>query len=124
MRKLALLALALGLAVVPSGHDDSAPATAGAPATTDAIAASDSRSATITIEDFDFGDPIAVAVGDAVTVINRDGAPHTWTADDGSFDSGTISGGDSFEFVFDTAGEFGFRCAIHPSMTGTITVTG
>ena len=85
---------------------------------------SSGSSAEIVIEDFDFGDPITVSVGDTVTVTNQDGASHTWTSDDeGVFDSGTISSGDSFEHTFDAAGTYGFFCAIHPSMTGTITVS-
>ncbi len=55
---------------------------------------------------------------------NTDGASHTWAAVDGSFDSGTLAEGDSFEFTFDEPGTFEYRCNFHPSMTGTITVTG
>jgi plastocyanin len=80
--------------------------------------------ASITIEDFDFGDPISVAVGQTLTITNADGVPHTWTAADGAFDSGSISGSSSFEFAFDAVGEFEFFCTIHPSMKGSITVEG
>lgn len=80
--------------------------------------------AQIIISGFDFGDATTVSVGDEVTVVNRDGSAHTWTSSDGAFDSGVISGGGSFSFTFDTAGEFAFFCAIHPQMTGAITVTG
>jgi plastocyanin len=56
-------------------------------------------------------------------VTNTDAASHTWTAVDGSFDSGTLAEGDSFEFVFDGPGTFEYFCNIHPSMTGSVTVT-
>jgi len=64
----------------------------------------------------------SVAVGDTVTWASVDSPDHTVTADDDSFDSGTLSDGDTFEQTFDEAGEFAYHCEIHPSMTGTITV--
>jgi plastocyanin len=33
-------------------------------------------------------------------------------------------GGGSFRFSFHDAGEYAFFCTIHPTMTGSITVTG
>lgn len=68
-------------------------------------------------------DAIEVAAGDTVTWASVDSPDHTVTADDGSFDSGTLSNGDTFEHTFDAAGEFTYACQIHPSMTGTVTVT-
>jgi plastocyanin len=79
---------------------------------------------TIEIEGFSFGAPLAIAAGTTVTVINRDSVPHTWTADDGAFDSGRIAPGGSFSITLSQTGEFTFYCQIHPSMTGSITVTG
>lgn len=65
---------------------------------------------------------LTVAAGDSVTWESVDSPDHTVTADDGAFDSGTISNGDTFEQTFDEAGEFAYHCEIHPSMTGTISV--
>jgi plastocyanin len=65
---------------------------------------------------------LTVAVGDSVTWASVDDPDHTVTADDDSFDSGTLGNGDTFEQTFDEAGEFAYHCEIHPSMTGTITV--
>ena len=79
---------------------------------------------TITIADFAFGGVTEVAVGTTVTVSNTDGTPHTWTADAAGFDSGSLGQNDSFEFTFTEAGEFTYHCNFHPSMTGTIVVTG
>jgi len=79
--------------------------------------------AVITIEGFAFSDPISVATGQAVVVTNNDGALHTWTDRDGAFNA-AIDGNDSFEFTFAAAGEYEFFCSIHPSMTGSISVTG
>ena len=78
----------------------------------------------ITIANFAFSGVTEVAVGTTVTVTNTDGSPHTWSADDGAFDSGAIGPGESFEFTFTEPGEFAYFCNFHPSMTGTITVTG
>lgn len=78
----------------------------------------------IAIADFAFVGDQQVPAGGRVVVTNTDGASHTWTAVDGLFDSGTLAEGDSFEFTFDEPGTFEYRCNFHPSMTGTITVTG
>ena len=55
---------------------------------------------------------------------NDDSATHRIKSGDGSFDSKDLKNGDSFEHTFDTAGSFAYVCGIHPSMKGTITVTG
>jgi plastocyanin len=64
-----------------------------------------------------------VKVGTTVTWSNGDAVGHTVTADGGAFDSGTIAPGTSFSRRFGSAGTFAYHCKIHPSMTGTITVT-
>lgn len=65
---------------------------------------------------------ITVAVGDTVTWANSDAQNHTATADDGSFDTGTVSSGSPKSVTFSTAGTFAYHCKIHPSMTGTVVV--
>ena len=65
---------------------------------------------------------LTVKVGDTVTFTNADDFAHTFTANDGEFDSGRVDGGGSFEFTPDAAGEIAFHCKIHTNMTGTITV--
>lgn len=67
-------------------------------------------------------DPITVAVGATVTWTNEQGFDHTVTAEDGSFDSGDIATGDTFEHTFDTAATFTYVCSIHPNMAGTVIV--
>ena len=54
--------------------------------------------------------------------INRDSAPHTATADDGSFDTGELQEGKLKSETFKEAGEFTYFCSIHPNMHGTIRV--
>ena len=100
----------------------SAPATTTAPETT--TAADDGAGARITISGSSFGGPVTVSVGEAVEVTNNDALPHTWTSEDGVFNSGTLSEGDTFSFTFEEAGSYPFICSIHPNMTGTVNVEG
>jgi plastocyanin len=78
----------------------------------------------VTISDFSFQPPVVtVRVGDAVVWTNRDPAPHTVTADDGSFDSSVLSGGEVFRLIPDRRGDFPYFCTLHPFMRGTLRVT-
>ena len=77
----------------------------------------------VSIAGFLYGpDPIEVAVGTEVTWTNTDAAPHTATADDGSFDTGMLEEGDSGTATFAEAGEVPYHCTVHPEMTGTVIV--
>jgi plastocyanin len=82
-----------------------------------------SGEATLTIADFTFGGDLTVPAGATVTVVNEDSVTHTVTADDGSFDSGGVSGEGSFTAPTD-AGTYPFHCNIHPNMTADLTVEG
>lgn len=80
-------------------------------------------SAAVEISGFAFSPSnLAVAKGTTVTWTNKDSVGHTVTS--GSFDSGTVPNGGTFSFTFTQDGTYGYHCSIHPSMTGTITVTG
>lgn len=68
-----------------------------------------------------------IDVGDTVMWMWTDaGMPHTVTSLAGaheSFNSGTLTGvGQNFSHTFTTAGVSSYRCSIHTSMQGTITV--
>ncbi len=77
----------------------------------------------VAIAGFAFAPPdVTVTVGDTVTWTNSDATAHTATADDGSFDTGTIGANGTGTATFSTAGSFPYHCKIHSSMTGTITV--
>jgi plastocyanin len=65
---------------------------------------------------------ITIAVGDTVTWTNADVQGHTATADDDSFDTGTIGGNASKSATFSAAGTVAYHCKIHPQMTATIVV--
>ncbi|MGH2652131.1 MAG: plastocyanin/azurin family copper-binding protein, partial [Actinomycetota bacterium] len=65
---------------------------------------------------------ISTGAGHTVTWIFDDtGLGHTVTADDGSFDSGTMSSGE-FKRTFDGPGQIGYHCNVHARMKGTIVV--
>ena len=67
-------------------------------------------------------DPVVVQAGGKVTWQNEDAAPHTATADDGSWDTGTIEQGKIGSETFKDAGTFAYFCEIHPTMRGTVEV--
>lgn len=62
---------------------------------------------------------LEVKAGEAVRFVNQDNAPHTATADDGSFDTGRLNNGQSIEVEI-PAGEHSYKCNFHPSMQGVI----
>lgn len=77
----------------------------------------------IEIKDLAFEpDTITVSKGTKVTWTNNDSVDHTVTADDGSFDSGTLGVGKTFSYTFNKTGSLSYKCTIHPSMTGTVKV--
>ncbi len=78
----------------------------------------------IVIKDFKFEpQTLQVAPGAKVTVKNEDGAAHTVTAGDGSFDTGSITGSGQAEVAAPGAGQVSYRCDIHQYMTGVIQVS-
>jgi plastocyanin len=67
---------------------------------------------------------VSVSVGQQVRWHNSDSIAHTATQNGGAFDTGFISPGQtSAPITLSTPGAIGYHCAIHPSMTGTLTVT-
>jgi plastocyanin len=81
------------------------------------------RSAKVEIVEFTYEpDPVTIEEGGKVTWINRDSAPHTATADDGSFDTETLEEGKLKSETFKKAGSYPFFCEIHPDMRGTVEV--
>ena len=64
---------------------------------------------TVTAQNVAFDpDELTVKVGDTVTFKNGDDFAHTFTADNGEFDSGGVDGGGSFDYTADAAGEIAF----------------
>ena len=72
--------------------------------------------------------PVQVSVGTTVTWTNDDAQPHTVSSGqnatpDGTFDSGIMAPGATFEHTFTEAGEFPYFCLLHPNMVGTVSVS-
>jgi plastocyanin len=77
----------------------------------------------INIQGFAFSPgSLTVAKGTVVTFTNNDNTSHTATADDGTFNTGTIAAGATAKITFGTAGSFAYHCNFHRGMTGTIVV--
>lgn len=78
----------------------------------------------VTIEDFTYiPATITIKKGDSVAWTNKDTAPHTATADDGSFNTGRIEEGHEEPATFNDVGTFAYHCSFHPGMHGTVVVT-
>ena len=65
---------------------------------------------------------VVLGVNSTVTWVNNDDAPHTVTANDGSFNSGNINAGQSWAHTFTTPGTYTYYCSYHPWMKGTVVV--
>jgi len=61
-----------------------------------------------------------VTPGTVIVWTNGDGAPHTATARDDSFDTGRLDEGESGEVTFDRPGTFEYVCDFHSWMEGRI----
>jgi plastocyanin len=77
----------------------------------------------VTIQGMQFS-PAAMQIkaGDTVIWTNADDRDHTVIATDGSFNSGNLPSGQSFQHQFPTPGNFSYFCKYHPRMKGTIIV--
>jgi plastocyanin len=82
------------------------------------------QTAQIDIDNFSFS-PSTLTVQKGTTVVwtNRDDIPHTVVSSDGrSFKSQALDSDDAYSFTFDTAGQYGYFCSLHPHMQGTVIV--
>lgn len=115
-----------GKTVAPAATTTKAPQATGTAAATSASTSTPgagAKSASVTIKDFEFTPvTVTIAIGGAVTWTNDGPSAHTATADDGSFDSGSLSQGKTFSHTFQTAGTFSYHCGVHPFMKATVIV--
>lgn len=70
---------------------------------------------------------ITLTEGDTVVWTHNGQRPHTVTADDGSFNSGTLSNGQTFSRTYSSPGTFRYFCSFHGAaggigMSGVVTV--
>jgi len=87
------------------------------------LPAASARTHTITIEAVQYN-PAHVTVhrGDRIVWVNKDLFPHTVTATDKAFDSGSIAVSRSWTWTARKAGTFNYSCTFHPTMKGSIEV--
>lgn len=125
---LIILVLA-GVGYAVYGHEKkSTPYTANTTSTKTTSSSTTKPTATdaVVIKDMAFSPAsITVQAGATVTWTNNDTMSHTITETDGKTgpDSSDVAPGGTYSFTYKTVGTFKYHCTIHPSMTGTVTVT-
>lgn len=67
-------------------------------------------------------DTLAVRTGDSVQWKNEDIVPHTVTAVNKEFHSGSIPPGGSWNFIARRKGTYDYFCSLHPNMKATLIV--
>jgi plastocyanin len=78
---------------------------------------------TVLIEGMQFTPPaLEVNAGDTVVWKNKDPFPHTATADNHAFDSGSIPAGGSWKFVARKRGSYPYTCTLHQTMKAQLVV--
>jgi len=113
MRLPLLIPAAVAAALLLSGCGS------GEPSTTSAASTPDDG---YLVQDYTFA-PLTASPGQVVRVLDGDDEPHTLTAEDGSFDTGSFDKTEPGTFTAPTKpGTYAFVCSIHPSMHGTLTV--
>jgi|WetSurMetagenome_2_1015567.scaffolds.fasta_scaffold35586_5 plastocyanin len=117
---LALVLAAGAFAAACGGGTSTSSTTTAAPGTTTGGSASETQ---VVMKNFAFSPAeVTIKVGDTVTWTNGDSANHTVVADNGEFKSGDLGQGATFSFTFTKAGAYPYKCGVHPTMTGTVTV--
>jgi plastocyanin len=77
----------------------------------------------VDISGFEFSpSELTVKVRDTITWVNRDIAPHTATADDDSWDTGTLNTNEEVTLLVTAAMITEYYCRHHPMMKATITI--
>lgn len=77
----------------------------------------------VEIRDFAYGSPAApVRAGDTIVWINRDLVPHTATAADRTWDTGSVGAGENRSVVVASKGTHDVLCVFHPGMKGALEV--
>ncbi len=75
----------------------------------------------IAIQKFKFVAPDQkIKPGDTIVWVNKDFVPHTATAKDRSWDSGSIAPNGQWELVVSEGLSQAYFCIFHPSMTGRV----
>lgn len=107
-------ALCAGVAVAPALLSSRVPESAP-PARATAVS--------VTIENMQFV-PATLSVhrGDRIVWVNKDLFPHTVTATNKAFDSGSIAPGGAWTYLADKSGQYSYGCVYHPTMKAALKV--
>lgn len=126
--RLALLgaALAIGLVAAACGGGGSSSSETTTPAQPPATSpGGGSTSTTLTMQNIAFSPTsLSVATGSTIDLDNKDSVEHTFTVDGQDVDVDIQPSSTATATIDLAAGSYDFHCKIHPSMTGTLTVTG
>lgn len=114
---------------VPASSDDSTTTASANPSASSSSSeegsGGETTEATITIKDFAYGDPLTVAPGTVVTVVNEDSAPHNANDADGAFEEPLLQQGETATFTApEEAGTYDLVCTQHSDMSGELIVEG
>jgi plastocyanin len=83
----------------------------------------EAKATKVSIANFQFTPAeVTIAVGESVTWVNDDGAPHGLEYPDGSAGKDLLLPGASYNRRFDQPGTYDYNCSVHPYMTGRIIV--
>jgi plastocyanin len=78
---------------------------------------------TITIADMAFGQPLTVAPGTQINIVNKDTVEHSVTSDTAGAFSQDADGGESATLTAPSQpGSYAYHCKYHPNMHGTLIV--
>jgi len=118
-RPVLLLALSAALAAGCGGDDEASPAKSA-----DKPSASGGDTVAVTMKDILFKpENVTARVGQTVRWTNEDSVDHTVKAGSGaSFESKSLSEGDTYEQKVTKPGKIAYVCTIHPSQKGSIDV--
>ena len=120
--------LSVGTPVSLAGIGELGPSCPGGQGAAEAIASPgaatpETAGTSVTIVDFAFApQETRVTAGAPLIWANEDWAPHTVTAETGSFDSGRLDEGATFQHVFTEPGTYSYLCTFHPGMVGKVVV--
>jgi len=118
-----LIAASLAIGACSAGSTPS-PAATAPPASAPPSAGGGGGASAVTMQNLAYNPAtLSVKVGTKVTWTNQDGIAHTVTFDTGGATSDLLVTGATYEQTFSTAGALAYHCKIHPTMTGTVTVT-
>jgi plastocyanin len=118
-----LIAASLAIGACSTGSTQS-PAATAPPASVPPSAGGGGSASAVTMQNLAFNPAaLTIKVGTKVTWTNQDSIAHTVTFDTGGATSDLLATGATYEQTFSTAGTLAYHCKIHPTMTGTVTVS-